>query len=174
MSDNDYDLNEQLAITQDLEAPRDVKLVACDRLVDAGKDAIPILVERLGQLDDPVFLSDAPVSTGPMHTGPPIVREVNLKFQLQTLLYRIICPDPLVDDRKNDSPPDPMTGPDLDAALSPKVLQASRPQLAFVEDWPSWWKQHQSESLEDIRDWSAREVDALWGRIYDQTTPPPQ
>ncbi len=168
------DLKEQLAILEDAHAPEDQKLVASERLVDAGADAIPLLVERLAVADDPIFLDTMRIPTGPMHAGPPVVRQVTVRYQVERMLYAIIYPQPWPKDapvQKADR--GPLSDPAYADVLSPAILMSSRPPLAFVKDWQSWLKTHRSESLEEMRAWSLEEVDRLWSSIYQETSPPP-
>lgn len=165
------ELRAQLRILDDAAAPRDAKRVACDRLTDAGTAAIPVLIERLHNSDDPIFLDAVRVQTGPMHAGAPVVRDVTVKFQVESLLYRIIYPEPWPAD--GPTPPADRGPANIAEALSPGILANSRPPLAFVEDWASWWKTHAGESLDTIRAWSLGEVDARWQRVYRETSAPP-
>jgi hypothetical protein len=165
----DTNLQEQIAIVYDDKAPGETKLVAADAVVDGGKAAIPLLVERLGRGENPIFLDQMKVPTGPMHAGPPTVLPVTIKFQIESMLYRIIAPDDQMPTGESASAPG-----DLGALIDSSLLDASRPPLAFVEDWSAWWNTHQHESLDEMRAWAKAEVDRLWDEIHAQTTAPPR
>lgn len=161
-------VREQIEILFDAQAPGEAKLVASDTIVEAGKAAIPLLIERLQRPENPLFLDAMKVPTGPMHAGPPAVMPVAVKFQIERLLYQIIQPD--------DHPAAPATRPaseDPAALIDRSLLDRARPPLAFVKDWPGWWQAHKGETLDEMRSWSRQEIDRLWAEIHDQTTAPP-
>jgi len=160
-------LLQQIAILYDEKAPGEAKLVAADALVDAGKGAIPLLIDRLGQDENPIFLDRMKVATGPMHAGPPTVLPVGVKFQIESMLYRIIAPDDQVPTEKAAPAPG-----GIGALIDSSLLDASRPPLAFVKDWSAWWGAHKHDSLEEMRAWAKAEVNRLWDEIHAQTTAP--
>lgn len=179
MSERQSLIAEQIKRLDDSSASPEVKLDASRTLVSAGKDAIGPLIARLEQPDDPVFLESMEVDTGPMNAGPPAAVPVSVKFQVERLLYQIVYPDdfPGLKARPPQNPP-PGALANLQAkfdvgrdALTSEDV--SRPPLAFIDDWQSWWVAHQGESLDDIRKWARREVDRIWRQIHRDTTLPP-
>ena len=130
-------LRAALSLLDEKKASQDDKLAACEALVDAGAEAIPLLVERLLAEHDPVFLEDLLVDTGPMNAGPTQNVTVSVKFQVEALLYCIVWPE-------DEAPPNADGKKDPLQALRPDPAELNlgdaRPPLAFVNDWSNWWK----------------------------------
>jgi len=169
MTDDLKELKDHITILDDEAAPGDAKMVSSDAIVAAGKTAISLLIDRLQQPDDPLFLEQLRVPTGPMHAGPPAVVPVRVKYHVETLLYRIVYPSGTI----ADDGAAPATGDSPADLISRDVLDQERPPLAFIDNWPAWWQTHQGESLDEIQSWSQGAIDQLWEKVHAETTPPP-
>ena len=136
----------------------DDKREAVEVLVGVGKDAIPLLVERLLDRKDALFLQATSVSTGPLHAAADTVVPTTVRYMVETILYRIIAPQrrPLVVKSKLD-------------ALKPNVgVPSTRAPIPWVADWGLFWRAHKAETLADMRAWSAEELDRRWDAIDEQ------
>ncbi len=168
MSDLKYDV----VLLGDPVAARDDKLRAVDELTAAELRAAPLLVERLQDTSDAVFLDDYRVDTGPLNPGPPLSTTTTARFMCELILYRIIAPEPKE------------TSLALGARASKTGLDAVRPAggldfevprapVAWVRDWSAYWAAHKGESLDVIRRESAAAIDRLWREAALATTAAP-
>jgi hypothetical protein len=135
---------------------------AVEVLVGAGTDAIPFLVERLLDRKDGVFLPRTAVSTGPLHAAPPAVVPTTVRYMVESMLYRIIAPQRRAVANKNA----------LDALKLSARPPSIRPPIPWVADWGLFWRAHKKETLDDIRAWSAEELDRRWDAIDDGQAAP--
>lgn len=159
---NENDIKYRIHVLGDDVVSDDDKREAVEVLVGAGKDAIPFLVERLLDRKDAVFLMETPVQTGPLHAAPEALVPTTVRYIVETMLYRIIAPQRRALEAKTR----------LDA-LKPSVgVPSTRTPIPWVADWGLFWRAHKGESLDDIRAWSAEELDRRWEAIDEnQHTP---
>jgi len=173
------EIEERIAVLDDASAPVEAKLDASRTLETLGKASIGPLIARLGQAADPVFLEDAVVEPGPMSSGPAARVPVSVKFEVERILYAIVYPDdfPGMKPRPpKDAPPVALANLQAKFDVGRDALTSedvARPPIAFIEDWPTWWKEHQGESLAEIRKWARREVARTWSELRRQTEPSP-
>ena len=148
-----------LRLGDDLVAREDklASLAALD-----GAAAIPLLVERLSDSDDPLFLDDREVPTGPMNPGPPIVAPTTVRFEAEARLYEIISGEAAGETASSPYPPE------LQASMGRiegrhDMLGGDSAPPKLVDDWAAWWKEHEGDTIEQIRAWAAAERDRRAG-----------
>jgi hypothetical protein len=168
-------LREQIALLDDIAAPADAKQAASDALVAAGKAAIPVLIGRLENPEDHLYLDGVRVPTGPMNAGPPATMPVQVRFQVESLLYRIVRPPAEKPAASVRAGARAASGgvPTIDHERLGVETTRATPELRLVDDWPAWWRAHRDESLEQIREWFRDEAERRWSRIHEKTTAPP-
>ena len=86
------ELRYQLWCMEQAFVPADHKLRAVHALLQGGTLALSLLISRLAQPSDPLFLKETLIPTGPLNPGPPRKMCVTLKYQIETILYEILCP----------------------------------------------------------------------------------
>lgn len=160
---NDNDIKYRIHVLGDDVVTDDDKREAVEVLVGAGKDAIPLLIERLLDRRDAVFSTATAVQTGPLHAAPDTVVPTTVRYMVETMLYRIVAPQRRALERKTA----------LDA-LKPSVgaPPSARLPIPWVADWGLFWRAHKGEALVDIRAWSAEELDRRWQAIDEQQHTP--
>jgi hypothetical protein len=166
------ELNYDVVLLADPIAARDDKLAAVDELTKAQLAAVPLLVERLKDTGDAVFLDDVGVETGPMNPGPPVVTRTTARFMAELILYRIIAPDEhasgiALGARSSKS------GLDATRPAGGLELEDTRPPIAWVRDWSAFWSKHKGDSLDEIKRWSSDEIDRIWREAALASTPAP-
>ena len=159
---NSNEINYRILVLGDDVVTVDDKHEASEVLVGAGKDAIALLVERLLDRRDALFLEQTSVATGPLHAAPAALLPTTVRYQVETLLYRIVAPQRRALENKTR----------LDA-LKPQVSAPDvRPPIPWVADWGLFQRAHKNESIEDIRAWSAEELDRRWQAIDERLHAP--
>ncbi|MBT6433401.1 MAG: hypothetical protein HOK97_05255 [Deltaproteobacteria bacterium] len=168
------------------------KLRASHTLTQGGQLSLGILIERLAEPGDPIFLNEMLVTTGPLNPGPPRKMRVTLKYQIEHILYEILYPEQspraeLLGDSQLNT--DISTGPskplpkqslmemkaDWDKARDLAIGELSPAELggayAFVSDWQSFWATHGNKDLDALRKWSRVQVEAIWSGHFGAQTP---
>ena len=172
MAIGETDLRYDVVLLGDPVAARDDKLRAVDELGAAGLAAVPLLIERLKNVDDAVFLDDVPLETGPMNPGPPVKARTTARFMCELVLYRIIAPEPA-------SPSVALgarskkTGLDATRPAGGIEIEVPRPPVAWGRDWSGFWAKHKGESLDTIKRFSQSEIDRVWSDAAMNSTAAP-
>jgi hypothetical protein len=126
----------------DESASRADKMHASDALARGGKPAMALLIGRLRQPRDQLFLNDVVVDHGRMNAGPAVRTSVTVKWQCEALLYAML-----------ESVPSSTEGPDLGAiAVAP---------LAYISDWVAFLDRVKDLSLDEIHAVARAEHDAV-------------
>lgn len=169
-------LRDQIARLDDSSATDEAKKEAVRALAGAGVASIGLLVERLAKDGDAVCFERAPIATGPMNPGPTKISAVTVKFIVEELLYQIIAPsDPVASAAATKT--GALGALEAQWAADRAALDGeapSRPPIAFVDDWSTWWTAHRGEDLDVLRAWSRDEIDRRWALSHEETSLPPR
>ncbi len=159
------------------------KLRATAILIAGGKLSLPLLIERLANPEDVLFMEELLVPTGVMNPGPPRAMAVTLKFQIENILYEILYPEQaprpelrgepvgIETDTKGTGAPSPVQTlaqmkADWENARDQGIDRLAPTELggayAFVQDWTSFWDDHGHKELEDLKKWSREQVKHRW------------
>ena len=170
------------------------KLRAANVLVQAGKPAIELLVERFNQPGDPITMQQVLVPTGIMNPGPPRIMCVTLKYQIEQILYDIIAPDQAprpelrgeIATQTSETLKTSMAPPkqtlaqmksDWDAARDLSIGELAPTELggayALVDNWVAFWDEHRHNELEEIQNYYRAQVQRRWARNMSQATAQP-
>ena len=122
-------------------------------LVAAGKDAIPMLIDQLGDAKvcwtEKFLLNEGSLMNRPPNAPPVkeqwVEEEVTVGSRCEALLTRIVWP---VD---YESP----------YASNFKPISGGSPPFR-VEDWKAWWAKNKTKSLDEIREGMKPVLDAYW------------
>lgn len=133
--------------------PREAKEGAELGLVAAGKDAIPPLIEHLGDTKvcwtEKVLLNEGSLMNRPPN-APPVKEEwaeekVTVGSRCEALLTRIVWP----------------VGYESPFASNFKPISGGSPPFR-VEDWKVWWAKNKAKSLDQIHEELKPVLDAYW------------
>lgn len=137
----------------DTAATREAKAGAEAGLIAAGKAAIPLLMDHLGDpticWTDRVLLNEGALTNRPSNAPPAKEQwgeeKITVGERCEAMLTRIIWPA------------------DYRSPYAGNFKPVSGGSAPFrVEDWKSWWAKNRSKSLEEIRKAIEPVLDAYW------------
>lgn len=187
------ELEYQLWCLEDPVVLPEHKLRATARLRAEGKHALGLLIERLSKPGDPIFMEEILVPTGVMNPGAPRTMRVSLKFQIESILYEILYPEQAPRPELRGEPVLTQPKTQRSAVPSPKQTLAEMKAdwdnardfaigelaptelggaIAFVQDWESFWEEHQDKALEELQWWSRQQVQQRWAQSMSSAPTP--
>ncbi|HSA60554.1 MAG TPA: hypothetical protein VLJ37_12815 [bacterium] len=115
------------------------------RILDQGRDAVPVLIDHLG--DARVFkrqdIQNYYNLPPNLPTPPPVMANVTVGQECERILYDLITPNP-----------SPSAGTVKGKPFSFSVLR--------VTDWKAWWEKNKGKGLEEIHQDLQPLVDRYW------------